>query len=269
MRSILATVTALICCTVIAAPAAATTVLPMETKCPIGGESFTAQSIGSYTSFGSRPDGRLYGTLPFVPLVECPGNGFVIFDDDLTSQEIAALTPLVASPEYQQIRRAETPSYRAWWLMAKIDRPAIDSAMRLLVASWESDGDPERKARYQAQFAAAALALPPATDAKQKARGAMARLRAANALRELGRFEDAQAALGAIDAAEHLPQNADERKGAQRFIADLRALIDERNAVSEPANMIPPQFAAERCKQADITASERAACSAFSRKGRR
>ena len=52
-------------------------------------EHFSAQEMGSGTSFGHFLDGRLHGAIQSPwPLVSCPGNGFVIYKDDYSADEI-------------------------------------------------------------------------------------------------------------------------------------------------------------------------------------
>ena len=139
MRGVWATIVALL---LGAAPAGATTFAPKDFVCPVGGEAFTADMVASNSTFGARPDGKPYSPLPVVPRAECPGNGFVLFRPDFTPEEIAILSKVVASPEYQAMRASETQYYRTWVLMDAIDDDAIAQALNLLIASWESDDDP-------------------------------------------------------------------------------------------------------------------------------
>lgn len=241
-------------------PAQATTTIEQEFTCPVGGEKFASSVIASHTSWGQRPDGRRYGTLPIHPIVECPGNGFLLFEETFTPEDIAVLEPLVASAEYQAMRSAETPNYRVWWLRSKLARDPLDLTSSLLRASWESDHGIARKARYQAAFVAAATALQ-RTDADAQT-WFWFNARAANALRELGRFDEAVALLDRIDRPDILPTDPDQREGARSLIDGLRKLVAEQNPAAEPANLIPPREAAIRCvvPQAALSASEQSAC---------
>lgn len=241
-------------------PAQATTTIEQDFTCPVGGEKFQSSVIASHTSWGQRPDGRRYGTLPIHPIVECPGNGFLLFDEEFTPEDIAVLEPLVASAEYQAMRSAETPNYRVWWLRSKLGRDPLDLTSSLLRATWESDHDVDRKARYQAAFIAATTALQ-RTEANAQT-WFWFNARAANALRELGNFDEAAALLDRIDRPETLPTDPDQREGARYLIDGLRTLVAEQNRVAEPANLIPPREAAIRCvvPQTALSSSEQAAC---------
>ena len=242
-----------------ASPAGATTVHRQDFTCPVGGERFEDDVIGSYTNWGSRPDGRPYGTLAWVPLPECPGNGFLLFQEEFTPQEIAILTPLVESAEYQAMRTVETQHYRAWWLRRALGSPeAASLADTLLVASWQSDAEPARKARYQRAFVAAADAVRLNDPA-----WLILTLRAANARRELGDFAGAAAVLGTAQIARSTwPEGGEERNDMQAYAADLAALIAEGNVAAEPVSMIPRENGAERCagKQSALFPSERKLC---------
>ena len=241
-------------------PASATTLSPEDFVCPVGGEKFTADVIGSMTSWGQRPDGRRYGTSPIIPLTECPGNGFVYFKDKFSKPEVEQLTPLVLAADYQTMRKTESPFFRGWWLMSNTGQDPFDTSWMLLVASWDSDADPARKARYLRAFIDSARAL--AWSEEKRSTWFWLNLRAANALRELGEFESSAQLLISLDQASRLPTDADELKGARFLLDGLKALNTEKNVTPEPANLIPEMEAAHRCLtgEATLTASELKAC---------
>lgn len=240
--------------------AAATTFFPQEFKCPVGGETFTANVVGSSSSWGSRPDGRPYGTLPIYPIVECPKNGLLLADDDYSPADVEKLQSLVPSPEYQAQRATETPHKRAHWLLKQLGRDPYRLTGELLQATWETDSDWDRKVRYQGEFIAAATALK--RDDEHGGAWLAYNVRAANALRELGHFDKAIALLDRVEKPEFLPGDAEERRGATQLIDGLRRLAIERNPASEPANLVPDHYAAIRCELANpaLTAVETAIC---------
>lgn len=225
--------------------ASATVVMPENIICPVGGEEFKTYAIMSHTSWGQRPDGRPYGTLPIIPLPECPANRFVIFDDDFSSAEIARLTQLVEGKEYQSISQHEAPYYCAWWLAAAIGRPVSEQAMLLLQAGWQMDGDAARKRGYQSRFVDLVAGL--ALVASDEGPNFWLRLREVNALRELGRFEEAGERLKAFLDPALWPGDRDELTGLAVFLQGETLLIADRNPASEPANMLPDQIAKQRC----------------------
>lgn len=248
-----------VCAAVAFAPAArATTYAPEQFTCPVGGEKFKAMVVASNSTFGARPDGKPYSPLPVYPLVECPGNGFLLFDEKFAPAELERLKAAVASQEFQAMRRTEAQYYRAWWLMQRAGREPFSLAGTLLQASWEVDDAPADKARYQALFAEAAMSLEGRAGKEED--WFWLNLRAANALRELGRFEEARALLERVDKAELLPTEPDQREGARLLIDGLRSLVIESNRVAEPANLVPGPVARHRCEAGRLTASEIAAC---------
>ncbi|HKX92706.1 MAG TPA: hypothetical protein VJM15_09820 [Sphingomicrobium sp.] len=254
------TIAAAIATLILPVTASATTMFPKKFVCPVGGETFTAQVIGSMSSWGQRPDGRRYGTTPIVPITECPGNGLVLFEEKFDDADLEKLTSLVNSTDYQSARKFETPHYRAWWLMDRMGRDPFDTAFTLLVATWEADGNAEKKRRYQRMFVESAAKLP-WSEAK-RSDWFWVNLRAANALREMGEFEASATLLEAIDKPERLPAEANQLKGARYLIDGLAMLNAEHNAALEPANLIPAHEAAQRCLDgaSELTPAETKAC---------
>lgn len=225
----------------------ATTVVEEKYVCPVGGEKFKAMAIASYTSWGQRPDGRSYGTLPVYPIIECPKNGMLLIDNNFAEAEVQALIGLVPSAEYQAMRTSETPHYRAWWLKSKIGRGGYEQASMLLQATWETDKNFDRKVRYQAAFVALATGLP--RNDIHADDWLYYNLRAANALRELGYFDKTLSLLDRVDKTQFMPKDPKNAEGARYLITALRVLVAQSNPASEPANMIPEQAAALRCEQ--------------------
>jgi hypothetical protein len=261
-----------------AVPAAAGMPVSESMKCPIGGKSFSYTTTASYSSWGSRPDGKPYGSWDFpLELPKCPDNGLVIFDE-FKKDDLAKLEPLVASQEYQSLAARETNYYLAAWLMQRLGRDPVDVAWMLVQASWQADGRPELKARYQAEYVDRIRALPkPADDAIWL----VMQGRAANGLRELKRFEEARQLLDSLPLAPldvPIPaekvgattpsglgkqvlnfeeiQEAKRKRGFLAYFHDLSELIEHRDARSEPLRMIPPREAAERCAAAGAQLSE-------------
>jgi hypothetical protein len=237
--------------------AEATTYASQQFTCPIGGEKFEANVVASNSTFGQRPDGKPYSPLPVYPLVECPGNGLILFEETFAPDDLAKLTPAIASDEFKAMRSSETQYYRAWWLMQQVGRDRYALARVLLQASWESDDDPARKTRYQNAFVEAVQKL---DRQKDKNEWFWLNLRAANALREIGRFDEASAALTSLDTEQNLPDDADERAGARSLIDGLRLLIADQNRAAEPANLIPQVQATFRCTEPGLTAVELRIC---------
>lgn len=240
------------------APAvAATPAITKTMTCPIGGETFIYHQPVSSAALGMRPDGKPYGTSAApAPLPECPGNGLVFYKD-YTDDEVKVLGPLVASDEYQALRKTDTQYYRAYWLMRQMGVGPEDYLWALLQACWEAEGKPELRARYLAELA----------EQSAKARANPADLdwigmegRAINALRELGRFDEAAARLAKVPLARldvPVPEGAGanpkaiEDAKAKRawltFFQQLKVAIARKDSSIEPFDLIPRSVAVGYC----------------------
>jgi hypothetical protein len=126
----------------------ATTLFHVERTCPIGGEKYQSTEIGSTSSFGMRLDTRPIGPAAHLPWTECP-NGFVVFKDekDFSKAEIKKLTPVVASSEYQRMRKEHMIAYRAVYLRHRLGEKNTDLAWLILQAVWQAEDENMEKLR--------------------------------------------------------------------------------------------------------------------------
>jgi hypothetical protein len=77
---------------------------PVEMTCPVGGKKFTFISTMSYSNWGSRPDGKPYGSWTFpMPVPDCPDNGLVLYKK-FSDEEIKQLKLLLKTPGFQRVR---------------------------------------------------------------------------------------------------------------------------------------------------------------------
>ncbi len=254
------------------APAAAAPTVKRTMTCPVGGESFDYQQPVSSAALGMRPDGKPYGTgAAPAPLPECPGNGLVLYKD-YTADEAKTLTPLVASDDYQALRKTDTQYYRAYWLMRQMGVGPEDYLWALLQASWQAEGTPELRARYLAELAEASAKVPP-NPADMDWIGMEGR--AINALRELGRFDEAAARLAKVPLAKldvPVPEgpgataqavtDAKVKHGWLTFFEQLKAAIARKDSSIEPFDMIPRNVALDYCidRAATLAEDQRAFC---------
>lgn len=225
--------------------------------CPIGGGSFQFQPVAPPVVAGERPDGRPVGGMKFpIALPECPDNGLVLYKD-YDKDEVARLEPLVASEAYKALRKDGTQYYRAYWLMREMGQPPERYLWALLQASWEAEGRPELRKRYLEELVDASAKAPPrAGDLNSIGMEG----RAINALRELGRFDealerldkvptaglDAPAPTGAAATPQALAQ-ARSRRGWNHYFAAIRPAIERKDSSIEPLDLLPRAFAAGRC----------------------
>jgi hypothetical protein len=230
---------------------------PRTMTCPIGGADFQFQPPAPPAVAGERPDGRPYGNVKFpAALPECPDNGLVLYKD-YDSGEIARLEPLLASEAYQALRKEDTQYYRAYWLMREMGVASERYLWALLQASWEAEGKTELRKRYLAELVEASAKVPP-RPADLTWIGMEGR--AINALRELGRFDEALARLEKVPlaslaappptAAAATPEavaQARSRRGWQHFFPAIRAAIERRDSGIEPIDLLPRSVAYGRC----------------------
>lgn len=255
--------------TVTFAPASvrAGTPYTQQMTCPIGGETFAFATTASYSTYGSRPDGKPYGSWHFpLDLPECPSNRLIVYKEQFSPAELERLGELIARPDYRALA-GEAQYYRLYWLLREMGEPPLDVLWALVRAGWQAE-TAERRNRYLEEFAAgmAAIAGDPSNVAEFAMRG-----RWINALRELGRFTDASALLARtsmhpLRQAVGDPQQAEQHEGLLGYYDLLRRLIDRRDARAEPLDAIPPQVAVEHCllEAASLHEADRAFCASRS-----
>jgi hypothetical protein len=248
---------------------------PQQMTCPIGGERFEAMVTGDYITLGSRPDGRAI-TFMFAPwpLPECPSNGLVVFRE-FTPEQIAALTPLIASPEYRRLVAEDSTQYRAQWLATRIGIPEQEALWMLLRATWQVKPgrgaigqpmpSPAKAVQYQHEFVTRVRALP--TNADDPSYIILFE-RAANAERELGHFENAATMLRRVrNWLEHSDPALWEEEESEpedwlRDVAALQRVVARRDSSVEPLDMADEIDAAFICIEPTLpnTAFNRAYC---------
>lgn len=236
--------------TIPSAPARASTFADETIKCPVGGERFKYMALMSISTWGALPDGMPLGSgrFPITP-PQCPANGLVLYRK-FTPPEVAKLAMLVASAEYKAWRAAgDTPFYLAYQTARYLGDQGEHRL--LLSATWEAKNDDaagERAKRYNEEFVAAVNRLPPDP---ANIEYIAARLRAANALRELGRFDEAEAMRAATPIAPTAggaDSGADQnRAGWAKFSTRLAAVIARHDSGREPIDMLGDREAARIC----------------------
>lgn len=226
----------------------------MPMICPIGGEAYQGWQMGSYSTYGERPDGRPYSYMHFpFPVPECPGNHLVVFDD-FSDADKAALARLIATPVYARlVADGETPHYRAFWLATRLGRPDAEALGWLQAALWaetpgRNDGPDRpdsraRRARYAATFVDRVRHLPADISARDRL---WLTARAANLLRQSGDFAGAD--MLRQDALLLVGQPG-VGAGWDRYLGQLAAVIARRDASAEPLDMIPAREAARYCAE--------------------
>lgn len=221
-------------CAAAALPAYGTTPVERQIDCAVGGERFSFTDTMSSSSFGARPDGKPYSNWHF-PLPVCPGNGLVMYRD-FTAEELTRLPTILRSPAFAAARALNRPYYTAAFIERSLLPRSLMATWLLLQASWYADDDQALKTRFQQEFVSAAQATALEPDNERF----VLRLRLANALRELGRFDEARASFATISTA-----SVDQ--AFTEYVGLLLRVTDRQEASAEPLDAIPPIMAASLC----------------------
>ena len=229
---------------------------PRTMTCPVGGASFTYRPVAPSVPTGERPDGRPYatGVVP-SPLPECPDNGLILYKD-YEPDEVAKLAPLVASDAYQALRKEDVPYYRAYWLMKAMGIGPEDYLYVLLQASWQADDRPDLRKKYLAELADVSAKVP----ARPKDMNWIGMEgRAINALRELGRFDEAAARLAKVPlTALNVPapapldtspsaRDARVRRAWLAYFKAMKPVLARKDASVDPFDLLGRGVALGRC----------------------
>lgn len=221
---------------------------PAPMTCPVGGEAFAPYRATHYSTYGQRPDGRPYSYMPMpLPIPECPTNKLVVFDD-FTPAEVETLAALIAAPDYAALVERENAYYRGYWLAGRLQRPARTVLGLLNAAIWAEApgrgepgrGDPARAARYREALVREVDRLPADTAAEDRL---WLQARATNALRELGRFEEAEE----MRVRTHAFASTMSDSAGKTYLDRLAPVIARRDASVEPLDMVPELEAGRVC----------------------
>lgn len=122
--------------------AMAATSYEVRITCPIDGQPFTATLVGSYFQSGMRLDFKPIGSLAApAPYPVCPGNGFVVYKETFSDDELNAIRAIVASDEYRQLRSDNTDYFMVAYVKEQLGANQYDLGHTYLRASWEAERD--------------------------------------------------------------------------------------------------------------------------------
>ena len=131
--------------------AMAATTYQVELTCPIDGQPFTATLMRSYFQSGMRLDFKPIGALIApAPYPVCPGNGFVMYQDTFSDNELNTIRPIVLSDEYRRLRAENTDYFMVAYVKQRLGANHYELGSVYLRASWEAERDaPELVDRYR------------------------------------------------------------------------------------------------------------------------
>lgn len=205
----------------------ASTVSKKEFYCPIDNEKFEAVVAMSGTSFGQRFDFKKLGPIyqPW-PVPVCPSNGFVLFKDTFTKNELDILKPFILSEVYQQQRQDNTNFYLASLMSRRLGDNGWPLIGLLLSATWEAEfKHSERLPSYQMELEIALTSLLKTMNPGED-EWFNAQLLLANSLRRRGEFDDAFLQVEKIK----LAYQNDDRAHLAKIINRLETIIFERDS---------------------------------------
>lgn len=200
--------------------------------CPVGGEHFTSNQRVAVTQDGKLLDLKGYGNYEGVwpIIVACPRNGFVIYKKDFTPKELETLAAYIATPEYRQMKDAETLYYRAAKMSAAVGEKDSEIAVRMLAATWEAR-NPAEYARYARE--ALSLYLELLTKRPEDKASMNWELLAGELERRLGLFDEARARFERLQA--------DSRYQEAFFAAVVALQLELVAAKNAEAHKLPPR----------------------------
>ncbi|MEJ6009560.1 hypothetical protein [Novosphingobium aquae] len=243
---------------------------PVEFTCPVGGEKFS-QVIDAFSfPLETYPDGGGPGSEQSdVQLPECPSNGLVLMNEykheegdsqePYTTAEIARLPALIATPEYQALRK-DSRAARLLWLSEKLGRPAWQRYHLLQRAAWVAKTPADRK-RWMTRIAdeSEAMANAPGFPPDFAVQLDVFRI---NALRETGRWDEALKAIDALYAKAdalrakrpvnpHVVNQQEDDDGRIDILERMRSVIADKDDDPHPVGMMGKRWANMICRDID------------------
>ena len=175
---------------------------PKVYVCPIGGEKFEASIPLSGSSFGMYSNLKRHGAIESPwPLPQCPTNKFVMFNNELSDDELAQFTTIINSDVYKAIPSEAGEYYYLAVMLEQAKYPIEQVAYTYLQASWQVSNQPklwqlinQKALQYYEQILKERLAdKHPADPKRHNARLSTAILMVGELNRLLGNFDVAKA----------------------------------------------------------------------------
>lgn len=180
--------------------------------CPLTGKRFEQIVTHPHYPIESFPDGSHLGDEWIdMQIPECPDDRLLILPDYAASDqssgklayhaysanELAQLPGLIATAEWRELM-GQTRHLRAYWLASQIRRPAKERYQLLLHAPWGAESDNQRRTALDALVSDLPEVVAEFEDPPEDRIFALYYV--VDALRQLGRFEEALALADTLDA---------------------------------------------------------------------
>jgi tetratricopeptide (TPR) repeat protein len=197
--------------------------------CPIDGKQFTAKVVQSLSMTGRRLDMKPLGGLAAPwPLPICPENGFVIFKETFSNDELEKLKSIVLAEKYRSLRRENTDYFLVAYMMERMGETGVRLGWVYLQASWEAEeSQPALIERYRSlavKFYDEYLGQ----EKKPSDQWLQALVITSDLERMLGRFDAARARLDAAEL-DQVPSNSPYRA----FIKQIHSHAEAKDAEPE------------------------------------
>jgi hypothetical protein len=219
----------------------------VERVCPFTGTKFNAEIDASGTRLCQRLDLKPIGFIGApaeVPV--CPDDGFVVFKERFSTEEVNRLRPWVESEEFREMTRTESEYYRIAQTLRRLGEPSDEVAWQLVQASWQVEKDREKYRRYVGEavrelLAAAATTSPPASGREPALRPEVAAVLASELERRTGQLEHARARL----------QQLKQKPGLPSTLVEVIDWELELVAAGDTSAHYLPRESEERCSRSD------------------
>lgn len=182
------------------ATAGALTFSEEEFVCPIDNSISQRIVVNSYTVFDTRLDFRPVGApMSPPPIAVCRSNGFVLYQEGFTEDQLVQLRAIVASDEYKTLRAENGDWFMAGYLAERMGMAPAETHWMYLYAAWaDEDSNPARSQRYLS-LAFERFVLAERANSAGSRDWWVARWMQIEIHRRLGRFEEADRLLEATD----------------------------------------------------------------------
>lgn len=252
--------------------------------CPLGGERWSQPTGFPHLELVTFPDGSHLGDeWVDTQIPECPENGLLLLPDQAASEaqersrdedapllvyhtytadELARLPTLLASTQWQALA-GQTRSLKAYWLATWLDRPVRDRFSLLQWAGWGSETPEQRTTVLTTmveQMPGLIERLDLGEDENATYRRGFLRYYVINALRELGRFDEALALMAEVEAAAPGVPMADDPDaifGPSEFADPMRRAIAAGDTDRFAIDLLTDTMASRICGDSDSFAHYR------------
>jgi hypothetical protein len=114
-------------------------IVTIEVTCPIDNNKFTMQKIRDSQHFAVMLDGQDYGVLASPePAAKCPNDGFIVYKNNFTAQELNILKNYITTDEYKNLLKNDTDYRIISKMQEKVSAPPQQILSSIRRATWEA-----------------------------------------------------------------------------------------------------------------------------------